>query len=72
MSAGSDLLLATTALLDIDVQSSKPPVILVVEDEALVRLFAICAIEDAGFVAIEASNAGEASDLLNAGCDIRW
>ena len=47
------------------------PVILVVEDEALVRLAAVGMLEDAGFRMIEAVNADEALELLAADSDIQ-
>lgn len=46
-------------------------VVLVVEDEALVRLDAIETLEDAGFRVIEAANADEAIAILEARRDIR-
>jgi two-component system, response regulator PdtaR len=49
----------------------KVPVILVVEDEALVRLAAVGMLEDAGFRMIEAVNADEALELLAADSDIQ-
>jgi len=45
--------------------------VLVVEDEALIRLSALNIVEDAGFVALEASNAEEAIAILEARPDIR-
>jgi DNA-binding response OmpR family regulator len=39
---------------------------LIVEDEALVRMFAVDALEDAGFAIAEAANAGDALRLLEA------
>jgi len=47
------------------------PVILIVEDEALVRLSAIGMFEDAGFRMIEATNSDEALELLNADSDVQ-
>jgi two-component system, response regulator PdtaR len=47
------------------------PVVLVVEDETLLRWHAVAIIEDAGFEAIEAANAAEAISLLEARTDIR-
>ena len=41
------------------------PVVLVVEDEVLIRMNAVEMIEDAGFRAIEAANADEASIFLS-------
>ena len=46
-------------------------VILVVEDDPLLRLAAIDMVEDAGFEAIEASNATEAVRILERRLDIR-
>jgi CheY-like chemotaxis protein len=46
-------------------------VVLVVEDEFLVRMQALAMIEEAGFGAIEASNADEAIRLLETRNDIR-
>src|ERR1017187_8269176 len=51
--------------------SSKTPAVLVVEDEPLVRLGAVQAIEDAGFEVIEAANADEAIRILENRSDIR-
>ena len=47
------------------------PVILIVEDEALVRLSAIGMLEDAGFRMIEAANGDEALELLEADSDVQ-
>jgi len=47
------------------------PLILIVEDEALVRLSAIGMFEDAGFRMIEATNSDEALELLNADSDVQ-
>jgi len=49
----------------------KAPVILIVEDEPLVRLGAVRTIEDAGFEVIEAANADEAIRILESRRDIR-
>ena len=48
-----------------------PCVVLVVEDEALLRLNAIDIVEDLGCVALEASNADEAIDILTQRTDIQ-
>src|SRR5690242_2726243 len=45
--------------------------VLVVEDEYLSRLHAVNLVEDAGYVAVEASNADEAIRILEARKDIR-
>ncbi|QAY97395.1 hypothetical protein CWB41_13440 [Methylovirgula ligni] len=47
------------------------PVILVVEDEALVRFAAVGMLEDAGFRMIEAANSDEALELLAADSDVQ-
>ncbi|WP_322514066.1 response regulator [Rhodopseudomonas palustris] len=46
-------------------------IVLVVEDEALLRMNAIDMIEDAGFEAVEASNADDAIAILESRHDIR-
>jgi len=46
------------------------PVVLVVEDEALIRLAAVQIAEEAGYEALEAANADEAIRLLEARVDI--
>ncbi len=51
--------------------SLKTPAVLIVEDEPLVRLGAVRAIEDAGFEVIEAANADEAIRILENRGDIR-
>jgi|ERR1700728_2538067 CheY-like chemotaxis protein len=47
------------------------PVILIVEDEALVRLAAVGMLEDAGFRMIEAANSDQALELLAADSDVQ-
>ena len=47
------------------------PVILIVEDEALVRLSAVGMFEDAGFRMIEAANSDEALEFLVADSDFQ-
>jgi CheY-like chemotaxis protein len=47
------------------------PVVLVVEDDFLIRMNAAGMIEDAGFDAVEAANADEAIVILEARLDIR-
>src|SRR5476649_1106208 len=49
---------------------SKRPVVLIVEDEFLLRMHAAEMIEAAGFEAVEASNADEAIDVLESRRDI--
>ena len=46
-------------------------IILVVEDEAIIRMGAVQMLEHAGFVAVEASNADEAMKILEIRTDIR-
>src|SRR5471032_1609668 len=50
--------------------AGKPPVVLVVEDEPLLRMLAVEVVEEAGFVAIEARDADEAVVLLESRSDI--
>jgi CheY-like chemotaxis protein len=47
------------------------PVVLVVEDEFLIRQYAVEMIDEAGFDAIEAANADEAIEILESRSDIR-
>ncbi len=49
---------------------SKRPVVLIVEDEFLLRLDAVDIITDAGFEVVEAANADQAIEILEARCDI--
>jgi DNA-binding NtrC family response regulator len=53
--------------------SAKPhlPIVLVVEDEPILRMHAVAVVEDARFEAIEASNADEAIAILESRNDIR-
>jgi two-component system, response regulator PdtaR len=46
------------------------PVVLVVEDDALLRMLAVDVVEEAGFIAIEARDADEAVVLLESRTDI--
>jgi CheY-like chemotaxis protein len=50
--------------------ATKRPVVLVVEDEFLIRMHAAEMIEEAGFDVVEASNADEAVAILEARLDI--
>jgi CheY-like chemotaxis protein len=50
---------------------TRMPVVLIVEDEPLVRVSACNMIEDAGFEVIEAANADEAIRILESRSDIR-
>ena len=51
--------------------SSGKPVILVVEDEVLVRMMAVSVAENAGFDALWAATADEAIEILESRSDIR-
>jgi CheY-like chemotaxis protein len=51
--------------------STAPPAVLVVEDEPLLRLFAVDMVEDAGFEAFEAAGSNEALRILAGPHDIR-
>ena len=50
---------------------SEKPVILVVEDEAVVRMMAVIVAEESGFEAISAATADEAIKILESRSDIR-
>jgi CheY-like chemotaxis protein len=50
--------------------AARRPVVLIVEDEVLIRLHAVQIIEEAGFDVTEASNADEAIAILEATPDI--
>ncbi len=50
--------------------SSAPAVVLVVEDEMLLRMRAVDMVEDAGFTSVEAVNADEAVAILESRSDI--
>jgi CheY-like chemotaxis protein len=51
--------------------ATQRPVVLVVEDEALVRASTVDWVEEAGFEAVEAADAGEAIRILESRDDIR-
>ncbi len=51
--------------------SNLKAVVLVVEDEALIRLAALDLVESAGYEAVEATNADDAIRILEARADIR-
>jgi hypothetical protein len=54
-----------------DAPSGKsPPVVLVVEDDPLLRMLAVEVVEEVGFVALQAGDADEAVALLEARSDI--
>jgi CheY-like chemotaxis protein len=50
---------------------NEQPVVLVVEDEPLLRMSAVDMVEDAGFVSATAANAAEAIKILETRLDIR-
>lgn len=52
-------------------RQNRKPVILVVEDEPLLRMAAVDMIEDAGFDVVAAANATEAVEILERRLDIR-
>ena len=51
--------------------ASRPTVVLLVEDEPLVRMLGVDVLEDAGFTVVEASNATEALRALETRTDVR-
>lgn len=53
------------------IEAATKPVVLVVEDEVLIRMNTVEMIEEAGFRALEAANADEAIQILEARDDIR-
>ena len=57
----------TMTVLD---QSATPPVVLVVEDEMLLRMRAVDMVEDAGYTPVEAVDADEAVTILESRSDI--
>ncbi len=52
------------------VHSVAPPVVLVVEDEMLLRMRAVDMVEDAGYTSVEAVDADEAVEILESRSDI--
>jgi CheY-like chemotaxis protein len=52
------------------IKSMKKAVVLIVEDEALIRMSAVQMIEDAGYLVLDASNADEAIQILESRSDI--
>jgi two-component system, response regulator PdtaR len=50
--------------------SKSTPVVLIVEDDPLLRMLAVEVVEEAGFVALEAADADEAVTLLESRLDI--
>jgi CheY-like chemotaxis protein len=51
-------------------QSGLEKLVLVVEDEPIIRMCAVDLVESVGFVAVEAANADEAVQLIDNGLDI--
>ncbi len=51
--------------------AAKRPIVLIVEDEFLLRMSAVAMIEDAGFEVLEAGDADEAITMLESRSDIR-
>jgi len=51
--------------------NSRKPVILVVEDEVLIRMMAVAVAEDAGFEVLSAASAKEAIGILESRSDVR-
>ena len=51
-------------------RTAAPPVVLVVEDEMLLRMRAVDMVEDAGYTSVEAVDADEAVTILEARSDI--
>jgi CheY-like chemotaxis protein len=52
------------------VHSAAPPIVLVVEDEMLLRMRAVDMVEDAGYTSVEAVDADEALGILESRSDI--
>lgn len=52
-----------------DVPQAVPPLVMVVDDEVLIRIVAVEMLRDAGFRVVEASSADEAIALLSTGVD---
>jgi len=50
--------------------SKSTPVVLIVEDDLLLRMLAVKVVEEAGFIALEAADADEAVALLESRLDI--
>ncbi|WP_276122489.1 response regulator [Pararhizobium qamdonense] len=51
--------------------TQKGTTVIVVEDEVIVRLDIVMSLENEGFIVLEASNADEAIDILNAHPEVR-
>jgi two-component system, response regulator PdtaR len=57
-------------MMELDHNRPAPPVILIVDDEPLLRMFAAEIVEEAGFAVLEAKDADEAVVILEARSDI--
>jgi CheY-like chemotaxis protein len=62
--------MALAAQLDAAERMSRPPVVLVVEDEALVRMVAAEFLRDAGYSVLEAEDAREALAVFESGAPV--
>lgn len=58
-------------MVECEAASTGAPVVLVVEDEPLVRMLAVDVLEDDGFVVLEAGNADDGLALLRARPDVK-
>src|SRR3981081_2484464 len=59
-----------TPVMMVLIHSAAPAVVLVVEDEMLLRMRAVDMVEDAGFTSVEALDADEAVEMLESRSDI--
>jgi CheY-like chemotaxis protein len=71
MEGNTNPLSASKRWLPVTVDETKAPVVLIVEDEFLIRAATADAIRDAGFEVLEAANADDAIELLEGRADIR-
>jgi two-component system, response regulator PdtaR len=69
LAVGNFVLVGTFALMTPRLKPANSPVVLVVEDEPLLRQMTVQAFDDAGLVVLEADNAGQALAILNANAD---
>jgi CheY-like chemotaxis protein len=65
-----DLIHSRAVLEPLAMSDRRKPAVLIVEDDALVRLLAVDIAEEAGFIAVEAEDADEAVAILEARSDI--
>jgi CheY-like chemotaxis protein len=68
--AWADFFRSVSKATDMMVHSVAPPVVLVVEDEMLLRMRAVDMVEDAGYTSVEAVDADEAVEILASRSDI--